>query len=246
MSVPKLHPISCTPSAFGLAIETNEWVLIDAGFTQLQWKNFTQNHSLETSRIRHVFLTHEHQDHVQGLAWWLLEHASPKTKVWCTVETRGALSLPQGLQKHFRHIPSSDRIEIGGIQIETLSVVHDAVQPVAYKLHQGQHTGLIVVDAGVVTASLHRALLDCDWAFVSPYYDESKITTDDVGAEEIQRITSKHGHLSNQEVSKWLKTSGEKLSRLSVGHHHPQLNTRRMILSMLAETMHQNVMIESF
>jgi phosphoribosyl 1,2-cyclic phosphodiesterase len=246
MSVPKLHPISCTPSAFGLAIETNEWMLIDAGFTQPHWKNFTQYHSLETSRIRHVLLTHEHQDHVQGLGWWLLEHASPKTKVWCTAETRGALSLPQGLQKHIRPIPSSGRIEIGDIKIETLSVVHDAVQPVAYKLYQGQHTGLIVVDAGMVTATLRRALSDCDWAFVSPYYDETKITTDEVVSEEIQRITSKHGHLSNQEVSKWLKTSGQKLARLSIGHRHHRLNTRQMILSTLTEAVRQDVIIESF
>lgn len=80
----QLHPIACNARSFSVLCHTpTGHALIDAGFSPEQWRLAEVRQGLNTLLIQDVLITHEHEDHVRGLSWWLHEMASPETRVWC-------------------------------------------------------------------------------------------------------------------------------------------------------------------
>lgn len=128
-----LHKIICDARSFSVHCQTPKTqCLIDAGFTPQLWRLAEVRHGWDASMIQDVLITHEHEDHVRGLSWWLKEMASPETRVWCDAETWAALNLPTSLQKHWRAIPESGHFGAGDLEVRAFAVAHDAVSPRAY------------------------------------------------------------------------------------------------------------------
>ena len=175
-----LHPIACDARSFSLVCHSSKaHGLIDAGFSPEQWRLAEVRQGWDASLIRDVLITHEHEDHVRGLSWWLHEMASPDTRVWCDAETWAALNLPASLQKHWRAIPESGHFGAGDLEVRALAVAHDAVSPRAYQLTQGASQTLVAVDFGSVNQKLRECLAECDQAFLSAYYEEELLPEED-------------------------------------------------------------------
>ncbi len=242
----RLHSIACNARSLALLCETSQGhCLIDAGFTPEQWRLAEERQGWHASLIRDVLITHEHEDHVRGLSWWLHEMASPDLRVWCDAATWSAIKLPSSLDKHWHPIPESSRFCAGDLEVLAVSVSHDAVSPRVYQLTEGSSKALVAVDFGRVTEKLRECLAKCDQAFLSPYYEEELLPKeDDSGL--VQRLTSLHGHLSNQQVADWLQEAGERLTHLSLGHRHEQWNSREHIMARLLPVLQESVVLQLF
>ena len=241
-----LHTIASDFRSFSVLCKSQlAHCLIDAGFTPEQWHLAEVRHGWDASLIQDVLITHEHEDHVRGLSWWLHEMASPDTRVWCDAETWAALKLPASLQKHWQAIPESGHFSAYGLEVRAVSVAHDAASPRAYQLTQGASQTLVAVDLGSVTQKLRECLAECDQAFLSAYYEEDLLPAqDDSGA--AQRLSSLHGHLSNRQIGAWLQEAGGKLTHLSLGHRHPRWNSRHHITARLLPFLPESVVLQLF
>ena len=239
------HNVSCSMTGFSAAVVADDIrLLVDAGFTQSEWVDFERRSGLRAQEFNDVLLTHEHLDHVHGLSWWFQELAPLQTRIWCNSGIWEALKLPPSLEKHFSPIPPSGQFMIGSVSVRAIPVTHDAVAPQAFQFRAGSGTFLLALDCGCVTRQLREALRESDYAFLSPYFDEEMLPSEPSG--DAQRVASLHGHLSNQQVSAWLRKSGGRLTRLWLGHRHKQWNSRLEMIRHILPAIQEDVVVELF
>lgn len=239
------HKVACSMTGFSAAVVADGIrLLVDAGFTQSEWFDFESRSGLKAKEFNNVLLTHEHLDHMQGLSWWLQELAPLETRVWCSPDTWQQLKLPQSLEKHFSPIPLSGQFMIESVSVRAIPVTHDAIAPLAFQFRAGSDTLLLALDCGSVTRQLREALRESDHAFLSPYFDEEMLPSEPSG--EAQRVASLHGHLSNQQVSAWLRKSGGRLNRLWLGHRHKLWNSRLQMTRHILPALQEDAVVEFF
>jgi phosphoribosyl 1,2-cyclic phosphodiesterase len=237
-------PIARDANAFSLAcVAAGETILIDAGFSPQQWQRAESLHDVRAHQVYHLLITHEHGDHLKGLSGWLQEMAVKSFRIWGSAELQPYLKLPGDLSDRFTPIPAGGTFSLGDFRVQAIPVVHDAVAPLAYQLHQGASTGLIATDCGRVTQLMKKALGQSDQAFLSPYYADAMLP-DPNPSDASRRVASLHGHLPNQALAVWLRESGGRLERLLLGHRHPQCNNRAKIMSDLLPVLRKKVVVE--
>jgi phosphoribosyl 1,2-cyclic phosphodiesterase len=240
----RILPIACDANAFSLAcVAAGETILIDAGFSPQQWQRAESLHDVRAHQVNHLLITHEHEDHLRGLSWWLQEMAVKTIRIWGSAELQPYLKLPGALRDRFTPIPAGGTFSLGDFRVQAIPVIHDAIAPLAYQLHHGRCTGLIATDCGRVTQLMKKALGESNQAFLSPYYADSMLP-DPNQSDAARRVASLHGHLSNQALADWLRESGGRLERLLLGHRHPQWNNRAKIMSDLLPVLGEKVVVE--
>lgn len=208
-----------------LAATEKTHVLIDAG---LSLRELTRRLALieeQPERIDAVVVTHEHSDHVAGLATLARKHG---VTVYATRLTAPAIDW-NGFTPRLETFQAGTRLQVGDIEIDTFTIPHDAADPVGLCLHaQGIKIG-IATDLGYLPDSIkfhlrgtHVLLLesnhDLDMLRVGPYPWSVK-----------QRVMSRVGHLSNDVMCDYLThefdgaTPHLVLGHLSEHNNHPEI-----------------------
>lgn len=105
--------------------------------------------------------------------------AFPNLRVRCDAAIWSAMKSPSTLDKHWHPIPESSQFCAGYLEVLAFSVSHDAVSPRIYQFTEGSSKMLVAVDFGGVTEKLRECLVECDQAFLSPYYEEELLPKED-------------------------------------------------------------------
>src|SRR5258708_4676522 len=99
----------------------NEAVLIDAGLSCRETERRMRRLNLPLSRVKAIFISHEHDDHIRGLEILSRRYQLP---VYITERTLEQCRFPPDppLVKSFR---AGDAIPIGGLSVLGFSKAHD-------------------------------------------------------------------------------------------------------------------------
>lgn len=207
-------------------------VLVDAGLSAKQLRVRLEEVGVSPDSLSAIVLTHEHGDHVQGL------------EVLCR-----KLQVPVYGTVHTCHVVQQDRIEkseiawkqfeagstfaIGDLQVETFNVPHDAVDPVGYVFRSPHGSVGVLSDVGHVTRLIVERLRGVDALFVESNYDDVMLQNDEKRPWSLkQRISNRHGHLSNQQTADLLKEiASPDLNRVVLGHLSSDCNTAEKALA---------------
>jgi phosphoribosyl 1,2-cyclic phosphodiesterase len=207
-------------------------LLIDAGLSAKQLCLRLRKVGIEPAALDGILLTHEHGDHVKGLKVFLKQHPVP---VYATADTRRVLAIngiDGGVWKTFE---SAQPFRIGETAIQSFTVHHDAVDPVGFVIsHQSRLLGL-VSDVGHVTSSMIDRLRGLHGLFVEANYDDALLEADTKRPWPTkQRISSRHGHLSNGQVADLIREIAHpELGRVVLGHLSSDCNKPDLILGRL-------------
>jgi phosphoribosyl 1,2-cyclic phosphodiesterase len=219
-------------------------LMIDAGLSAKQLSLRLRQIGVEPASLSGILLTHEHGDHVRGLKIFLKQNPLPVFTTAATARVVREMGIEGGIWKFFE---AGQVFAIDHIAVEAIAIQHDAVDPVGFVIgHESRRFGFIS-DAGFVTRSMAERLRNLDGIFVEANYDESLLEADSKRPWSIkQRISSRHGHLSNQQVTELIKDiSHPTLKRIVLGHLSSDCNTPEKILSQLrqclAELSHPHV-----
>jgi phosphoribosyl 1,2-cyclic phosphodiesterase len=219
-------------------------LLIDAGLSAKQLSVRLQQAGIDPASLDGILLTHEHGDHVRGLKVFLKQNPIP---VFTTAATARVVRETGISGANWKFFEAGQIFEISNITIEAFAIQHDAVDPVGFVIkHQDQRLGLLS-DAGFVTRSMTERLRNLDGLFVEANYDEALLEADTKRPWSIkQRISSRHGHLSNQQVTDLVRDIAHPaLGRLVFGHLSSDCNTPEIILKnirdCLAELGHHDI-----
>jgi phosphoribosyl 1,2-cyclic phosphodiesterase len=207
-------------------------LLIDAGLSAKQLVMRMRQVGIEPALLDGVLLTHEHGDHVRGLKVLLKQFDVPVFTTAATARVVQEMGINGGIWKIFE---AGQPFSIDDVVIDTFAIQHDAVDPVGFVIgHETRRLG-VVSDAGFVTRSMTERLRNLNALFVEANYDEALLEADLKRPWPVkQRISSRHGHLSNRQVAELLtEIAHPLLSRIVLGHLSSDCNTPDVVISHL-------------
>ena len=211
-------------------------ILIDAGLSAKQLCLRLESLSIDPASLTAILLTHEHGDHVRGLKNFLKKHPVP---IFTTRDT-AHLVKEQGIAGADWHIfEAGQSFPIAHLSIDSFSIQHDAVDPVGFVIANGTNRLGHVSDAGQVTTSMIARLRSLSALFVEANYDDQLLADDTKRPWSIkQRISSRHGHLSNAQVAELLQeVAHAEMSRIVFGHLSSDCNCPKKVTTLFTETL---------
>ena len=211
-------------------------LLIDAGLSAKQLTLRLGLVGIDPASLHGVLLTHEHGDHVRGLKILLKQHALPVYATGQTAKVVRQAGIDGGIWKTFE---TGQSFTIGKAVVHSFAIQHDAVDPVGFVIGSASRRFGFVSDVGHVTSSMTDSLRDLHGLFVEANYDQDLLEADTKRPWSIkQRIVSRHGHLSNDQVASLIRDIAHaELGRVVLGHLSSDCNTPEIILGRLRECL---------
>jgi phosphoribosyl 1,2-cyclic phosphodiesterase len=169
-------------------------VLVDAGFHAKPLEQRLAAIDVPCESIESLVVTHEHHDHVRGAC------AAARTWGWSLHASRGTVAAYPALHDaDVRMFEAGSTLCFSTMQLQSLGIPHDAVEPVAIVAtdEQGSRVG-IVYDVGHVGVVLRRALNDLDILVLEANHDEGMLRAGPYPPSVRDRISGRKGHLSNR------------------------------------------------
>lgn len=219
-------------------------LLIDAGLSAKQLNLRLALLGIEPASLDGILLTHEHGDHVRGLKIFLKQYPLPVFATSATAKVVRQAGMVGGTWKTFETARS---FTLGDTLVQSFTIQHDAVDPVGFVIGHGARRFGFVSDVGHVTRSMTECLRDLHGLFVEANYDEALLESDTKRPWPTkQRISSRHGHLSNDQVTDLIRDIAHpQLGHVVLGHLSADCNTPELVLhrlrSCLVELGHGHV-----
>lgn len=189
-------------------------VLVDAGLSAKEIARRLAGVGEDVQRLDGILVTHEHGDHSGGLRVLL---RSVDCRVYISAETFEAYvserlvsnEEPQkrakALNGRIEQIESSKDFRIGEIDFHPFTIPHDAVDNFGFTAtHRGVKIAT-VMDFGHITTLVSERLRGCAAIVIESNHSRDMLKACDTYPWELkQRILSRLGHLSNEDVADWL------------------------------------------
>lgn len=186
----------------------NTHLLIDAGVSGKRIENGLNEIELKASEMQGILVTHEHTDHIAGLGVLARRYGIPifatEKTIDAIVNTKSVGKIDDGL---FQAITPGRRFSIGELTINPISISHDAADPVAYKVINGDKKVAVVTDLGNYNQAIVDELQGLDALLLEANHDIKMLQMGAYPYPLKRRILGDRGHLSNER-------SGQLLSEL--------------------------------
>ena len=187
---------------------STEAVLVDAGISCRQVMVRMSAKKLKPSRIKAIFVTHEHIDHCSGIRTLSKRVGAP---VYMTSQTYHRIRVDERPQNIRVFVPG-ETIDVGTLAVHSCLKRHDAVEPCGFRVeHEGVSVG-VFTDLGSPCGRVTEQVSKCHALFLESNYDEAMLWAGSYKHSLKKRITSKYGHLSNHQAVELVRE-----------HHHPEL-----------------------
>lgn len=227
-------------SGNGLVVEARDGlqvsrILVDCGFNVRELQRRLQRAGLAVDDLDAVFVTHEHSDHVGGVAALARRFALP---VYCTAGTAGAARLDvTAIDWHC--ICAGEIIAIGALSVLAYDVPHDASEPVQFTFSDGERRAAILTDTGCDTDVIARVLSGLNALVLECNHDEAMLRNGPYPAFLKARILGAQGHLSNRQAAGLLqRVDCSKLGWIAAAHLSQTNNHPALARAALADALH--------
>jgi phosphoribosyl 1,2-cyclic phosphodiesterase len=216
-----------------------EAVLVDAGINCKQLLLRMEERQIDPSKIKAVFITHEHSDHICGVRVFCNKHGIP------AFYTRGTFLNTSNRHKPrlYRFIDPGSSVTIGDFEIHAFIKKHDASEPCSFRVDvEGKSIG-VLTDLGSHSQPVIDHLKQCDILFLESNYDEKMLWEGPYPWPLKKRIASDVGHLSNiQALNLITEHAGERLQTIFLSHLSGENNKPEIAFDVFAP-LHQTYQI---
>ena len=215
-------------------------VLVDAGISCRRIVQGMQKLGIRPSDLNAVFITHEHIDHVKGLETFTKKFPVPvyaSTGTWRGVKQ----TLPRlDLQLCNWHIlaPQTE-LTLGGLQVRSVSVSHDALEPAGYVFRCKGHMFGYVTDTGYVSDVLKRELDGAEVLVIESNHDPVLLKNGHYPPLLQKRILGTKGHLANETAGHLLATLQTLPWQVFLAHLSQENNTPDLALNTVRSIVMQ-------
>ncbi|HEX6334979.1 MAG TPA: MBL fold metallo-hydrolase [Flavisolibacter sp.] len=174
----------------------HEAILVDAGISCREIEKRMKRLGLLMSKVKAVFISHEHSDHIRGLPVLAKKYQVPVYITAGTLRYSG-LSVSDSLVRPFT---SYQQVHIGKLAVIPFPKKHDAADPFSFSIvHEDTRVG-IFTDIGTPCEHVIQQFRKCHAAFLEANYDDEMLEKGSYPVYLKRRIRSEHGHLSNQQA----------------------------------------------
>jgi phosphoribosyl 1,2-cyclic phosphodiesterase len=179
----------------------NEAILVDAGISCREIEKRMDRLGLSMQKVKAVFVSHEHTDHIQGITVLSKKYRLP---VYITAPTLkyGRLKIEKDLIRSFSaHVP----VWVGDLNISAFPKFHDASDPYSFMIsYKGTRVG-VFTDIGLPCENLISHFSQCHAAFLEANYDDEMLEKGGYPFYLKNRIRGGKGHLSNVQALELFK-----------------------------------------
>lgn len=179
-----------------------------------------------------LIITHEHHDHIAGIKAISAAYNIPIITNYTTAE---AIVEALDTCPRFKIFTTGEPFEINDLTINTFSIQHDSIDPIALTLTSNTHTIGICTDLGFVTKTVIHKLKKCNLLLVEAnHYPEAVLASSRPDSYK-KRVLGRLGHLSNEACAQLLlEVADDTLSQVYLAHLSSECNCPTKALS----TMH--------
>lgn len=197
-------------------------VMMDCGFSIAETKERLERAGLSPSDLAGIVVTHEHDDHIGGVAAFAKKFAIP---VYLTRGT-GMFLPPDFPALLVRFIDSHAPFAVDGLVIGPIPVPHDAREPVQYTFSDGAVRLGVVTDLGCITQHVVDSLSGCEALVVECNHDLDLLMGGPYPASLKHRVAGRFGHLSNADAGYLVSCLDRSRLRHLIAAHLSQQNNR--------------------
>jgi phosphoribosyl 1,2-cyclic phosphodiesterase len=192
-----------------------EAVLIDAGIFYKRLNERLTEANLEKSKIKAIFISHEHADHVQGV------RVTTKKLEIPAIFSR--LTFQNARRRHrpdlFSYFEPGVEYKFGNISVFPFLKKHDAIEPCSFRVETGGTNIGVFTDIGQIDDTLINEFQKCDAVFLETNYDKEMLWNGQYPYYIKQRVDSDRGHLSNEQALELVqKYATPKLKHIFLSH----------------------------
>ncbi len=212
-----------------LIASKNTVLLIDCGFPVREVVARLPRLGIEVTDINAILVTHEHSDHIAGVAALSKASSAPIYATYGTCQS-GKLDASRSVME----IESDSTFSVGDIEVRAITVPHDARQPVQYRFfHDGITVG-VLTDLGSVSPHVQAAFSGCDMLLLEFNHDLEMLNRGPYPAALKRRVAGDYGHLNNEQAMAMLTSTAKGTPKVVIaGHISEQNNSVEAVSSRL-------------
>lgn len=222
-------------------------ILVDVGLSAKETLRRLALVGVHHSELDAILITHEHSDHAGGLRVLLNTVSCP---VYFSGATRDAYlrektnktnNEPQkrfeAIKNRVVEIESSRDFRIGDIDFEPFSVPHDAADNFGFVAKNAGVKVATILDFGCFTTLIKDKLRNCDGIVIESNHNRDMLKTCPIYSWDLkQRILSRTGHISNEDLAEWLTLEFDGSARNIVLAHLSQRANEPHLARLTAQT----------
>ena len=200
-------------------------LLIDAGVSAARLKGALSLLGVDPGSLSGILMTHEHLDHMKGLAVFAKKAGIP---VYANAGTwQGILARDKSVPGELRRvITTGEDFFVGGVNVLPFAIPHDAADPVGYVFSRGGGKLGTATDIGFLSDSWLSCLLGCQALVLESNHDVDMLREGSYPPHLKRRILSRRGHLCNEDSAKALAALASRGTQAAFLGHLSQENNR--------------------
>lgn len=198
----------------------NTLLMIDCGFSMRHVVNSMLERDCSPEQLTAILVTHEHADHIKGVASLARKYQIPVYSTRGTART-GKLEKVEAL--HWLTLDQT--IMLGDLSVTPVTVPHDAHEPCQFLFEANSKTLGVVTDLGSVSTHVKNMFHQCDALLLEANHDLDMLWRGPYAPSLKRRVASDWGHLNNQQAEELVHSMNlQRLKNLVLGHISEQNN----------------------
>jgi len=193
-------------------------LLVDAGVSGAKIETELRKIGVMPGNLDGILVTHEHIDHIRGVGvlsrkYDLPVYATPGT--WAAMEEKtGEIAL-----KNVRVFRQDEDFYIGGMNVQSFPIPHDAAEPVGYTIALSGARLSVATDIGHIQDGWLKAVAGSDAVVLESNYDPDMLKAGRYPYDLKRRILGRKGHLANEDAGRAaIELVARGMRQLVLGH----------------------------
>ena len=171
-------------------------ILIDAGISARRITTALKGLGIPPQDLAGVLVTHEHTDHISGLATLTRQLDFPLYASGGTAVAMGR-KVPVAPERMHTFRPG-ECFTVGALEVETFPTPHDAAESTGYAISAHGRKAAVVTDLGYVTHAVERGIQGAHLLLAEANYEPEWLQSGPYPYFLKARIQGERGHLSNR------------------------------------------------
>lgn len=209
-----------------------EAILVDAGISCKELEKRMGRLQLSMEKVKAIFISHEHADHICGLATISKKFRVP---VYITTNTLRAARTFIPKEQIFAFTTGAT-VNIGSLAITSFLKMHDAADAHSFIVSYNNTTVGVFTDIGLPCENVIHYFRQCHAIFLESNYDEDMLLKGSYPYYLKHRIHGDYGHLSNrQALNLFLQHKSPTLKHLFLSHLSKNNNCPKLVHELFSK-----------